>query len=141
MQPHEDSFLFYFFAETVSAVSGIVFGAALAVYILSHYDPRRVKKVYALAAALIAALTALADFTSTQIPVAQECRTTYVTTTTTTATTTTAVPVTYTYPYETCITKYANDATPLIFLALSIILIAMALIEMSLEGIASALWP
>jgi len=33
------------------AVSGIVFGVALAVYILSHYD-RRVKKIYALAAAL-----------------------------------------------------------------------------------------
>jgi len=148
----EGSFLFYFFAEAMSAVSGIVFGAALAVYILSHYDPRRVKKVYALVAAVVAALTALADFTSTQIPVAQECRTTYVTTTTTTATTTTVpgirpiiitttVPVTYTYPYETCITKYANDATPLISLVLSIILIVMALIEMSLEGVASALWP
>jgi len=137
----EDSFLFYFFVGGMPAVSGIVFGAALAVYILSHYDPRRVKKVYALAAALIAALTSLADFTSTQIPVAQECRTTYVTATTTTATTTTAAPVTYTYPYETCITKYANDATPLIFLVLSIILIIMALIEMSLEGATSALWP
>jgi hypothetical protein len=132
------------------AVSGILFGAALAVYILSHYD-RRVKKVYALVAALIAALTALADFTSTQIPVAQECTTTTVTTTTTKTTTTTVpgiiptvttttVPVTYTYPVETCVTKYTNDTTPLIFFILSIILIVMALIEMSLEGVASV-WP
>jgi hypothetical protein len=135
----------------MSAISGIVFGAALAVYILSHYDSRRVKKVHALVAALVAALTALADFTSTQIPVAQECHTTYVTTTTTTTTTTvipgkppttttTTVPVTQTYPYETCATKYANDAAPLIFFTLSIILLAVALIEMSLEGMASV-WP
>ena len=104
-------------------ISGLVFGAALAVYILSHYDPRRVKKVYALAAALIAALTALADFTSTQIPVAQEC------TTNSTAGT------------QTCVTEYTNDPTPLIFFILSIILIILTLIEMSLEGMASALWP
>jgi len=102
------------------AVSGIVFGAALAVYILSHYD-RRVKKIYALAAALIAALTALADFTSTQIPVAQTC------VTNSTAGT------------QTCTTKYANDAASLIFFALSIILMIVSLIELSIEGI--AVWP
>ncbi len=105
----------------MSAVSGIVFGAALAVYILSHYD-RRVKKVYALAAALIAALTALADFTSAQIPVAQECRTD---------------PAT---GAQTCTTRYASDATPLIFFILSVILLILSLIEMSLEGVASV-WP
>ena len=104
----------------MSAISGIVFGAALAVYILSHYD-RRVKKVYALVAAVIAALTALADFTSTQIPVMQECRT----------------DITGT---QTCVTKYASDATALIAFAMSIILIILTLIEMSLEGMSSA-WP
>ncbi len=104
----------------MSAVSGIVFGAALAVYILSHYD-RRVKKVYALAAALIAALTALADFTSAQIPVGQEC----------------TVDET---GVQTCITRYANDPAPLIFFILSIVLFVVALIELSLEGMASV-WP
>jgi hypothetical protein len=42
---------------------------------------------------------------------------------------------------QTCVTKYASDATALIFFILSIILIILALIEMSLEGAASALWP
>jgi len=107
----------------MTAIAGIVFGAALAVYILSHYDPRRVRKVYALAAAVVAALTALADFTSTQIPVAQECRTDAATGT------------------QTCVTRYASDAATLIFFILSIILIILTLIEMSLEGVASALWP
>jgi len=116
------SFLFYFFAETMPAVSGIVFGAAIAVYILSQHDSR-VKKVYALAAAVVAALAALADFTSTQIPVAEIC------TTNSTAGT------------QTCVTEYTNDPTPLIFFVLSIILIILTLIEMSLEGVASALWP
>ena len=106
----------------VTAVAGIIFGAALAVYILSHYD-RRVKKVYALATALVAALTALADFTSTQIPVSQECRSDAIT------------------GAQTCVTKYTNDATPLIFFILSIIFIIVALVEMSIEGMASALWP
>jgi len=106
----------------MTAIAGIVFGAALAVYILSHYDPRRVRKVYALVAAVVAALTALADFTSTQIPVAQECRTDAATGT------------------QTCVTRYANDATSLIFFILSIVLLALALIEMSLEGI-SSVWP
>jgi len=106
----------------MTAIAGIVFGAALAVYVLSHYDSR-VKKVHALVAALIAALTALADFTSTQIPVAQECRTDSITGT------------------QTCVTKYASDATALIFFILSIILIILTLIEMSLEGIAAATWP
>jgi 4-hydroxybenzoate polyprenyltransferase len=105
----------------MSAVSGIVFGAALAVYILSHYDSR-VKKVYALVAAVIAALTALADFTATQIPVAQECRTDAATGT------------------QTCVTKYVSDATALIAFAMSVILIILTLIEMSLEGVSSA-WP
>jgi hypothetical protein len=105
----------------MSAVSGIVFGAALAVYILSHYDSR-VKKVYALVAAVIAALTALADFTATQIPVAQEC-----TTNSTTGT-------------QTCVAKYASDAAALIFFIMSIVLIILALVEMSLEGMSSA-WP
>jgi multisubunit Na+/H+ antiporter MnhB subunit len=106
----------------MSAVSGIVFGAALAVYILSHYD-RRVKKVYALVVALIAALTALADFTSSPIAVGQECRTDAATGT------------------QTCVTKYTNDPTALIAFAMSIILMIMALIEMSLEGAASSAWP
>jgi len=101
-------------------VSGLVFGVAVAAYILSHYDPR-VKKIYALAAAITAALTALADFTSAQIPVAQECRTDV-----------TGV--------QTCITKYASDPVPLVFFILSIILMAVVLIELSLEGIASV-WP
>ncbi len=79
------------------------------------------KKVYALAAALIAALTSLADFTSSQIPVAQECRTDAVGT-------------------QTCVAKYASDPTALIFFVMSIILIILSLIEMSLEGAASA-WP
>jgi hypothetical protein len=105
----------------MSAVAGIVFGAALAAYILSHYD-RRVKKVYALVAALVAALTALADFTSTQIPVEEVCTTDAAT------------------GAQTCITKYASDATPLIFFVLSIILLVVALIEMSLEGV-SSVWP
>jgi hypothetical protein len=121
MSVEEDSFLFYFFVGDMSAVAGIVFGAALAVYILSHYD-RRVKKVYALVAAVIAALTALADFTSTQIPVGQECTTNSITGT------------------QTCVVKYASDATALAALAMSVILIVMALIEMSLEGISTA-WP
>jgi hypothetical protein len=102
-------------------VSGLVFGAAVAAYILSHYDPR-VKKIYALVAAIIAALTALADFTSAQIPVAQEC----------TVNTVTGV--------QTCITKYASDPVPLVFFILSVILMAVVLIELSLEGIASV-WP
>jgi len=102
-------------------ISGLVFGAALAAYILSHYDGR-VKKVYALAAAVIAALTALADFTSTQIPVVQECKTDATT------------------GAQTCVTKYASDATALIFFILSIILIILTLVELSLEGISSA-WP
>ena len=152
----------------MSAVSGIVFGAALAVYILSHYD-RRVKKVYALVVALIAALTALADFTSTPIQVGQTCNTTVLTvtsatqtTTTTTSTTTTTViinskqtatitqtyPVvivrnlttTQTYPYSKCSMQYASDPTALIAFVMSIILMIMALIEMSMEGISSA-WP
>jgi len=101
-------------------VSGLVFGAAVAAYILSHYDPR-VKKIYALVAAIIAALTALADFTSAQIPVAQECRTDVM-------------------GVQTCITKYASDPVPLVFFILSIILMAVVLIELSLEGIASV-WP
>jgi triacylglycerol esterase/lipase EstA (alpha/beta hydrolase family) len=105
----------------MTAVAGIVFGAALAVYILSHYDSR-VKKVYALVAAVTAALTALADFTATQIPVSQTCTTNNITGT------------------QTCVTKYANDATSLIFSALSIILLIVALIEMSMEGI-SSVWP
>ncbi|MFZ8808067.1 MAG: hypothetical protein ACO2PN_08165 [Pyrobaculum sp.] len=104
----------------MSAVAGIVFGAALAVYILSHYD-RRVKKAYALVAAIIAALTALADFTSTQIPVAQECRTDVM-------------------GAQVCVTRYASDPVALIFFILSIILLIITLIEMSLEGIASV-WP
>jgi len=105
----------------MSAVAGIVFGAALAAYILSHYD-RRVKKVYALVAAIIAALTALADFTSTQIPVAQECHTD---------------PTT---GMQTCVTRYTSDPVALIFFVLSVILLIITLIEMSLEGIASV-WP
>jgi hypothetical protein len=116
------AFYSIFDVGNMSAISGIVFGAALAVYILSHYDSRRVKKIYALVAALVAALTALADFTSTQIPVAQECKTDIVTGT------------------QTCVTKYASDATPLIFFILSIILLIVALIELSLEGVASV-WP
>jgi len=91
------------------------------VYILSHYD-RRVKKVYALVVALIAALTALADFTSSPIAVGQECRTDATGT-------------------QTCVTKYTNDPTALIAFAMSIILMIMALIEMSLEGAASSAWP
>ena len=87
---------------------------------MSHYD-RRVKKVYALVAAVIAALTALADFTSTQIPVGQECITTDV-------------------GAQTCTVKYASDATALIAFAMSIVVIILALIEMSLEGMSSA-WP
>ena len=106
----------------VTAVAGIIFGAALAVYILSHYD-RRVKKVYALAAALVAALTALADFTSTQIPVSQECRSDAIT------------------EAQTCVTRYANDATPLVFFIMSIVVLIVALIEMSIEGMASVQWP
>jgi Mg/Co/Ni transporter MgtE len=102
-------------------ISGLVFGAVLAVYILSHYDSR-VKKVYALIAAVIAALTALADFTSAQIPVAQECRTD---------------PAT---GVQTCVTKYSNDAAPLIFFILSVILLVAVLIELSVEGAASV-WP
>jgi len=94
----------------------------LAVYILSHYNSR-IRKVYALVAAVIAALTALADFTATQIPVAQECRADAATGT------------------QTCVTRYASDAAALIFFILSIVLIILALIEMSLEGMASALWP
>jgi D-alanyl-lipoteichoic acid acyltransferase DltB (MBOAT superfamily) len=105
----------------MTAVSGIVFGAALAVYILSHYDAR-VKKVYALIAAVIAALTALADFTATQIPVTQTCTTNAETGT------------------QTCVTKYANDATSLMFFALSIILMIVTLIELSMEGMTST-WP
>jgi len=105
----------------MSAVAGIAFGAALAVYILSHYD-RRVKKVYALAAALIAALTALADFTSTQIPAVQECR------------------IDSAAGTQTCVTKYVSDATSLATFVMSVILIILAVIEMSLEGIASV-WP
>jgi hypothetical protein len=105
----------------MTAVAGIVFGAALAVYILSHYD-RRVKKVYALVVAVIAALTALADFTSTAIPVEEVCTTDAAT------------------GAQTCVTRYVNDATSLIFFFLSIILIALSLIEMSLEGVASV-WP
>ena len=107
----------------MTAVSGIVFGAALAVYILSHYDSR-VKKVYALVAAIIAALTSLADFTSSQIPVSQECGTSAGLGTTA----------------QICTTKYGNDVTPLIFFILSIVLIIVALAEISLEGIASV-WP
>jgi len=106
----------------MTAVAGIVFGAALAIYIMSHYDSRRVKKVYALVAAVVAALTALADFTSTQIPVGLECVTNSITGT------------------QTCVTKYANDAASLIFFALSIIVTIVALIEMSLEGV-SSVWP
>ena len=98
----------------------MVFGAAVAAYILSHYDPR-VKKIYALVAAIIAALTALADFTSAQIPVAQECR----------------IDV---MGVQVCITKYASDPVPLVFFILSVILMAVVLIELSLEGIASV-WP
>jgi len=118
----EDSFLFYFFAEAMPTISGIVFGVALAAYILSHYDGR-VKKVYALAAAVVAALAALADFTSSQIPVAEICT------------------INNTVGTQTCVTEYTSDPTPLIFFVLSIILIILTLIEMSLEGIASALWP
>jgi hypothetical protein len=102
-------------------ISGLVFGVALAAYILSHYDSR-VKKIHALVAALIAALTALADFTSSQIPVAQEC-------------------IVDLAGAQKCVTKYTNDPTPLIFFILSIILIIVLLVEMSLEGMASALWP
>jgi hypothetical protein len=104
------------------AISGIVFGAALAVYILSHYDDRRVKKVHALIAALIAALTALADFTSSQIPVEEICTTDAATGT------------------QTCTIRYASDPTPLIFFILSIVLMVLVLIEMSIEGV-SSVWP
>jgi hypothetical protein len=106
----------------MSAISGIVFGVALATYILSHYDSRRVKKVYALVAALVAALTALADFTSTAVPVEEVCTTDAATGT------------------QTCTTRYANDATPLIYFALSVMLLIVALIELSLEGV-SSVWP
>jgi hypothetical protein len=105
-------------------ISGLVFGAALAVYILSHYD-RRVKKVYALVAAIISATTSLADFTSTQIPVSQECGSGVITLQATT---------------QICTTHYSNDVTPLIFFILSIILIILTLVEISLEGVSSA-WP
>jgi hypothetical protein len=71
---------------------------------------------------VVAALTALADFTSSQIPVSENC-----TINSTTGT-------------QTCVTEYINDPTPLIFFILSIILIILALIEMSLEGVSSA-WP
>jgi MFS family permease len=104
----------------MSVVAGLAFGAALAAYILSHYD-RRVKKVYVLAVAIIAALTALADFTTTQIPVEQECRVENGT--------------------QICVTKYASDPTALIFFILSILLLIIVIIELSLEGVASALWP
>jgi hypothetical protein len=102
-------------------ISGLVFGAAVAAYILSHYDPR-VKKVYALIAALISALTALADFTSAQMPAVQECR------------------VDAAAGVQTCVTKYASDPTPFIFFILSVILLIITLIELSLEG-ATSVWP
>lgn len=105
----------------MSVVAGIAFGIAVAAYILSHYD-RRVKKVYVLAVAVVAALTALADFTSTQIPVGQEC----------TVDAETGAQI--------CVTKYANDPAALIFFVLSIILLIIVIIELSLEGMTSV-WP
>jgi hypothetical protein len=124
----------------MSAVSGIILGVAFAIYILSHYD-RRVKKVHALVAALIAALTALADFTSTQIPVGEICTTTTsTTTTTTTGPLGSTITITQTYPVERCTIRYTNDPTSLIFFILSIILMVLVLIEMSIEGV-SSVWP
>jgi hypothetical protein len=100
--------------------SGLVFGAAVAVYILSHYD-RRVKKIYALVAAVISALTALADFTASQIPAVETCTTDVDT------------------GVRTCVTSYSNDATPLIFFILSVLLVVFTLLELSVEGI--SVWP
>ncbi len=110
----------------MAVVSGILFGAALAVYIMSLYD-RRVKRVYALAAAVVAALAAIAEFTTSFIPVSQTCTSSVASSATGTTTTTV------------CTTNYANDPLALTFFVLSLIMIVMLLFELTAEGVAS--WP
>jgi len=107
----------------MAVVSGILFGAALAVYIASIYD-RRIKKPYALAAAVVAAVAAIGEFAASLIPVSQTC-TSF---STQTGTTTTA-----------CFMNYANDPLALMFFFLSLILIVFQLFELTAEGIAA--WP
>jgi hypothetical protein len=123
--PH-DIFLFYSARAVMAVVSGILFGAALAVYLISLYD-RRVKKSYALAAAIVAALAAIAEFVTSYIPISQTCTSTAVAGVT--GTTTTSI----------CTTNYANDPLALIFFVLSLIMVVMLLFELTAEGIAS--WP
>jgi hypothetical protein len=123
--PH-DIFLFYSAASAMAVVSGILFGAALAVYIMSLYD-RRIKKPYALAAAVVAALAAIAEFTTSFIPTSQTCTST--STAGVTGTTTTSI----------CTTNYANDPLAFTFFVLSLILIVLQLFELTAEGIAT--WP
>jgi len=110
----------------MAVVSGILYGAALAVYLISLYD-RRVKKAYALAAAIVAALAAIAEFVTSYIPLSQTCTSTAAANATGTTTTTI------------CTTNYANDPLALIFFTLSLMLIVTLLFELTAEGIAA--WP
>jgi predicted membrane channel-forming protein YqfA (hemolysin III family) len=121
--PH-DIFLFYSARAVMAVVSGILFGAALAVYIMSLYD-RRVKKPYALAAAIVAAVASIGEFATSFIPASQTC----VSTASGIAGTTTTV----------CTTNYANDPLAFTFFVLSLIMIVMLLFELTAEGIAA--WP
>jgi len=107
----------------MAAVSGILFGAALAVYIASLYD-RRVKKVYALAAAVVAAVASIGEFAASLIPTSQTCTSAAAAVGTTTTT---------------CVINYANDPLALMFFVLSLILIVFQLFELTAEGIAA--WP
>ena len=112
----------------MAVVSGILFGAAVAIYIVSLYD-KRVKKPYAWAAAVVAAVASLAEFTTSFTPVSQTCMTVTNTSIAGMATST-----------QTCIMNYANDSLAFIFFVLSLLLILFQTFEFIMEELITP-WP
>jgi len=109
----------------MAVAAGLAFGAALAVYLLSHFDGR-VKKHHALAAFVVAFIVAIADAASSQTAVQTVCTESSPDGVTTTAT---------------CRYVYASDPTAVVLAFASAVFALLALVEMSAEKAADALWP
>ena len=105
----------------MAVAAGLAFGAAIAVYLLSHFDGR-IKKHYALAAFVIALIVSLADAATTQIAVGTQCETDD-------------------DAAMHCQYVYTSDFTAVLFAVLSALFALLALVEMSIEAAAEALWP